>query len=243
MGDRRRRAFTPGLERVESRELLSGLIAALGGRPPVPQLTAAFLHAHAAAGTGAQATSTFPPISIGVSRPPLLGQGQPTPQEVARERFSAFFSGPTYVGPGRFSDQAKIVFFRGVGGSNSFLHGDYSMAIAIPTDPNAPFSGEAVLEDKNNNSSGIIGLQLTGNRQDVDRLGRPTHLTFISDPNIYSGIFFVSASSGTVDIQYSKNSATATFHGLVYTNGLTSPLRNSDLVARGGRITPRSGRP
>ena len=110
------------------------------------------------------------------------------------------------------------------------------MAVVTPTDPNAPFLGEAVLNDKSTNSAGIQGLILTGARTDVDSLGRPTHLTFTADPNIYSGVFFVDAAEGTIDIHYgAKGAITASFHGLVYTSGLTSPLVNQDLYARNGR--------
>ena len=66
-------------------------------------------------------------------------------------------------------------------------------------------------------------------------------MTFNADPNINAGIFFSDTASGTLQIHYSKGSATAIFNGLVYTTGLTNPLANSDLYSRGGRITPRGG--
>ena len=229
-------AVRPALERMEGRELLSGLTVALQGGPAAPQLTPALLEARAAARASNGSANGF--VN---GQTPLLGNGQPTPRERARETFTAYFSGPVTVGPGRFSDQAKVLYFRGLGGSNQFLHGDFQMGIVYPTDPSAPLTGEAVLEDKNSNSSGIIGLQLTGiTPQTFDRLGRPTHLTFVQDPNVYSGIYFVDASTGTVDIHYSKGSATATFHGLVYTSGLTSPLKNGDLYSHGGRNKART---
>jgi hypothetical protein len=169
---------------------------------------------------------------------PLIGI-DPTPAELARERFHAVFSGPVIAGPGRFADQSKTLYFQGLGGSNTFLHGDFQMAIVYPSDPTQPLIGEAYLEDKNNNSGGQIGFQLQGvTPQTVDRLGRPTQLTFSNDPNIYSGIFFANTASGTVSIHYSKGSATVVFNGLVYTIGVTSPLKNSNLYSRGGRITP-----
>ena len=47
-----------------------------------------------------------PPISS-----PLLGNGTPTSAELAREKFHAQFYGPLdHPGPGRFSDQSKIIF-------------------------------------------------------------------------------------------------------------------------------------
>lgn len=233
MGDRRRRAATPRLEPMEGRQLLSGIIAAIASQTPTPSLGALLdVQAMGSTGTGSSGGSTSPS--------PLFGQGQPTPAELTRERFTAAFQGPLTVGPGRFSDQSKIFYMRGLGGSNMFLHGDYQMGIVIPTNPTEPLTGEAILQDKNNNSGGILGLVLHGVPGGFDRHGRPTEMTFTSDPNIYSGIYFVSTSSGTVTIHYSKNSAQAIFKGLVYTSGLTSPLRNTDLYSRGGRITPRS---
>jgi hypothetical protein len=176
------------------------------------------------------------------SQSPLIGTG-PTRRELARERFQAAFAGPVYVGPGRFSDQAKTLYFRGLGSSNTFLHGDFQMAIVFPKDPTAPLYGEAVMQDKNTNSQAILAFQLKGiTPQTFDRLGRPTQLTFSQDPNIYSGVFFVDTSIGTVKIHYSKGSAKVVFSGLVYTTGVTNPLTNSDLYSRGGRITPIGGR-
>ena len=71
---------------------------------------------------------------------------------------------------------------------------------------------------------------------------KPTEMTFSNDPNVYSGIYFANTSAGTVKIQYSKGSAVVRFNGLVFTTGIFSPIANSDLYSRGGRITPRSGR-
>ena len=117
-----------------------------------------------------------------------------------------------------------------------YLHGDFNMAIVTPVDPSAPFLGEAVLNDKSTNSSGIHGLTLTGSRTEVDSQGRPTKLTFTADPNIYSGAFFGEAGQGSVAIKYGpKNAATVRFDGLIYTSGLASPLVNQDLYARHGR--------
>jgi hypothetical protein len=228
--------------------LLSLLPALVAGQPVAPPISAGQLEAHSsliAAPTmqASLAAATASPSggigSIGRGGPPLLGQGQPTPHELARDTFRAWFNGPLLVGSGRFTDQAKIVYIRGVGSANFFLHGDLNLGVVIPTDPSAPFTGVAVLQDENVNSSGIVGLDLTGSRQDVDRRGRPTHLTFTADPNIYSGIFFTASGTGSVDIQYHGNTATARFTGLVYTSGLTNPLKNALNFSRGGRTRPR----
>lgn len=233
MGERKRRCLAAAVERLDSRELLSGLVAALASSgPPAPSPGALVDRAEIASSSSSNGFTTGSPI---------LGQGTPTPRELARERFVATFQGPVYVGPGRFSDQAKIIYMRGPGGSNMFLHGDYQMAIVYSTNPKAPLTGEAYLQDKNNNSGAQVAFVLTGSPSDVDRLGRPTRMTFVNDLNIYSGIFYSNAATGTVTIRYSKGSARAIFKGLVYTTGLTNPLRNTDLIGRGGRITPRSG--
>jgi hypothetical protein len=227
------------LEVMESRELLS-ITPVLASRPTVtpPNLVTAAALSEFPGGAPIPGLSLSPVNSI----TPLIGTG-PTPRELARERFHAYFSGPMYVSGGRFADQGKTLYFRGVGGSNDFLHGDFQMAIIFPKNPGEPLFGEAYLEDKNNNSSGQIGLRLEGvTPQTFDKAGRPTQMTFTNDPNIYSGIYFANTAAGTVTIRYSKGSATAIFDGLVFTSGLFSPVANSDLYGRGGRITPRSGR-
>ena len=240
---------------MEGRALLStGLLIALSNPnslPPHDTLVAA-----ATGGTGGGShgsgggTGTGANPSSAPPAPVVPGQGVPTPQERARESFRAVFTGPYQIGPGRFSDQARIISFRGVGGSNQFRHGDYEMAIVTPTDPTAPTLGASVMNDKSTNSGGVLGLDLTADPQAVDRFGRPTRLSFTNDPNIYSGIYFFNTSSGTVTISYSPPGpggphgyrtgvATAVFRGQVYTSGLTNPLANSDLYARGGRLHHR----
>jgi hypothetical protein len=227
----------PSLEAMERRDLLS--VIPIIEQAQKPTLTASDV-IQAAAISGASTTSQG--LNPTGSQSPLIGT-DPTPRELAREKFTAVFSGPVYVGPGRFANQSKTLYFRGLGTSNAFLHGDFQMAIVFPTDPTAPLTGEAIMQDKNTNSQGILALPMTGlTPQTYDKQGRPTDFTFSTDPNIYSGIFFVNTSAGTVHITYSKGSAKVTFKGLVYTTGLTNPLTNSDLYSRGGRITPISGR-
>jgi hypothetical protein len=240
---RDRRAARPRLHEIEPRELLSGLIVALSGNAPTISASAALqknIIASEAGGSGSSGLITglgngFGP---GNMNSPLLGQGTPTPQELARMAYKAGFNGRYYTGPGRFSDQGTTYFYRGLGGSTYFLHGDFDMAIVTPSDPTKPFIGEAVLQDKNTNSGAIQGLILRGDRTKVDALGRPTQLQFVADPNIYSGAYFVEAAEGTVEITYGSgpnHPVHVTFTGLVYTTGLTNPLVNQDLYARHGR--------
>ena len=201
--------------------------------------------------TGPNAAATF-------TASPVIGNGTPTAAELAREKFQAKFAGPLSTLPGRFSDQSSIIFMRGLGGStpNFFRHGDYSLAFVIPTgfnpkqpagtggNPSAPgyvppVTGFAFLDDKNNNSGGVIGLDLLADPTSFDSKGRPTRLTFTADPNVYGGIFFVASASGVVSITYHKNTSQAVFDGRIYTSGLTSPFANVDLYKRGGRIANR----
>jgi hypothetical protein len=257
MDSHNRRAARPGVERIEARELLSALTTGLisTSQPSASVLLSKGLALQEARAANTIAASSFQPAMgntfgetngpyVNGATSPLLTFGTPTPAELAREKFHAGFSGPFYGGPGRFSDQAHIQYIRGLGSSSAFLHGDFNMAVVTPTDPTEPLYGEAVLEDKNTNSGGVIGLLLQGNRTDVDAFGRPTKLTFTSDPNIYGGVFFTTTSTGTVNIKYNngKGSATVSFSGLVYVNSLTNPLVNSDLYSRGGRLHTRGGK-
>ena len=248
MLDRRRRDRRPGLEPMEGRELLSGLLVALQSK--VPHLGQAQVTAIAGGLAGSTATARAASAGSGVyignqgagnpnggvtfQPSPALGIGTPTAAELAREKFHARFSGPLSVGPGRFSDQKQIIYMRGLGGStpNFFLHGDYGLAIVVPTDPTQPTTGFAFLDDKNNNSGGVFGLDLVADPTSFDAKGRPTRLTFTADPNVYGGIFFVDSAAGTVHITYGKNSSTAVFDGRIYTSGLTSPFQNSGLYAK-----------
>ncbi|MEO6809531.1 MAG: hypothetical protein ABI353_10520 [Isosphaeraceae bacterium] len=228
---RARLAYRPSLERVESRELMSGIIASMLVSQPSP------IHRQAAA-VQSQAVDPLRSDNGGIPgapTPPFSpGTGEPTPHEVARQRFRAVFSGPLYAGGPRFTDQKKLLYFRGLGGSTMFLHGDYQMGIVFPKDPAKPIVGGAYLQDKNINSGSVIGFDLTFDPNSLDRHGRPTLGTFTEDPNVYGGAFFSPTSSGTVKIRYARNTATVLFQGQVYTSGLTNQLTNQDLQERGG---------
>jgi hypothetical protein len=165
---------------------------------------------------------------------PLIGTGQPTAREIARDTFKAFFNGPLLIGPGRFSDQANIIYVRGVGSTTFFHHGDMNMGIVIPRNLATPITGEINMQDKNINSGGQVAFQLTAVPGAVDPRGRPTQFTFVADPNIYSGIFFFDSATGILGVNYHGSTATVRITGLVYTSGLTNPIKNTDLVQRGG---------
>ncbi len=287
MGDRKRRSAAPSLEPMEGRDLLSGLLVALHptnvpylSPSEVASLATTRAHAHASGHVSALAAVGNPvgpaggtntmsyggglynggnnPAGFAFAPSPLVGSGTPTAAELAREKFHAKFYGPLSVLPPRFSDQSRIIFMKGLGGStpNFFIHGDYSLAIVTPAgfnpanpagtggDPTAagyvpPVTGFAFLDDKNNNSGGVFGLDLVADPKSFDAKGRPTRLTFTADPNVYGGIFFVDSAIGVVNITYHKNTAQSVFDGRIYTSGLTSPFENTDLYRRGGRLTAR----
>src|SRR4051794_33219578 len=112
MDRRERRSLRPSVEGMESRQLLSGIVASLVSQRPQPIMVAAA--GTSGGGSGQGAGSGFPGPTQGNSvRTPLLGEGQPTPHEQARQAFKAYFNGPFSVGPGRFSDQASILYIRG----------------------------------------------------------------------------------------------------------------------------------
>lgn len=203
----------------------------------------------ATTGNGVFAGPSGPNAGVPLPVSPGLGQGTPTARELARETFAARFNGPMATLAPRFSDQSKILYLRGLGTApRFFLHGDYTLAMVFPAGFNRanpggtynaqtgtgvkPVTGFAFLDDKNNNSGATVGLDLSADPTSFDSLGRPTRLFFTSDPNIYSGVFYVSQSSGVVTIRYGKTTATATFNGRLYTTGLTSPFQNSDLYAQ-----------
>lgn len=235
MRRRQGRGLKPAVERFERRALLSAItdITASSARPlSVNQLAAA---------------TNVPSLTNHNGVLPIIapGPGNLTPHELARERFKAYFSGPFYSAPPRFTTQTKFLLYRGIGGSSQFLHGDYQMAIAfVPSNPAAtggpPIIGNAYLQDRNINSGGQVGFDLTFDPNSLNAQGLPTKGTFTQDPNIYSGVDFVDTASGTVTISYSRNVATVRFQGLLYNSGITDPLRNMDLQARGGRVTRRS---
>src|SRR5436309_16082921 len=103
-GRRRVPALRPVLEDLEARKLVSVMPVVVG-----PKQSAASSPIRAAAGAGGSSGGSS---NFGAGFSPLFGTGQPTPHEQARQRFHAFFQGPVTVGPGRFSDQSKVIYFR-----------------------------------------------------------------------------------------------------------------------------------
>src|SRR4051794_1827573 len=107
-----RRRMGPGVEPLEARELLSGARALPHPRREAP------------AGRLAHA------LQSGSS-----GDAGSAPTGRATQNFFAAFTGSYAVGPGRIPGQALRTYLNTAGTSNTFLHGQAQVAIAIPSDP------------------------------------------------------------------------------------------------------------
>ena len=167
-----------------------------------------------------------------------MEMGTPTPREQKREQFRAAFEARFFNGPPRFVEEAKQIYFLGVGGSNQFLHGNLQMRLFTPKDPAGTVVGTAGLFDRNNNSSGVLLLFLSGNPNDVDAAGRPTHLTFdVNGGGGSGGTYASSTGQGTVDIRYfpgrhaphrpyhgEAGTANVIVRGMIFTAGTNNPI-------------------
>jgi hypothetical protein len=212
-----KRSLTPTLDRLESRDLQT----VMGARGPSLDVLSL---------AQSLAAQISVPAPTGPVAPILPGPGDPLPVELARTRFHAAFSGPFLIGPPHYTGETAVYMFRGLGTSTSFLHGDYQLAIVIPKDPTATITGGAFLQDKNLTGGVEIGLDINFDRATLDRKGRPTQGTFVTDPNIYSGTNYFDQGTGTVRIRYATNGTAAVFFdGHIYTNGITNILRNQSL--------------
>lgn len=234
-----RRPFRPRFDGLEVRDLPSAITAMLATSGPHPSALALAQHL-ASGGTVSMDAGGMDSSGMGDPPPFVPGPGNPLPRELARERFHAAFSGSFYAAPPLYTGESKILSFRGLGTSSQFVHGDYQMAIILPKNPADPTTGGAYLQDKSLNSTGAIAFDLMADPQSFDRQGRPTRLTFTTNSNIFSGVDYCPQGSGTVRIRYFKDTAAVFFDGLLFTNGITNPLRNQDVQARGGRLVPRS---
>ena len=80
------------------------------------------------------------------------------------------------------------------------------------TDGAGPVTGFAFLDDKNNNSGGVVGLDLVADPTSFDAKGRPDPAsTSPSDANVYGGNLLTSASPRRqpITITYAKNGKSA----------------------------------
>ncbi len=101
------------------------------------------------------------------------------------------------------------------------------MAIVLPAAHSGDITGGAFLQDRNISGGNQIGLDINFSKT-LDKKGRPTLGTWVTDPNIYSGANYFNQGSGTIQIKYAKSGvATVIFRGHIYTNGITDILANA----------------
>jgi len=230
-GEARSRRCHPGVEGLETRDLLSHVIpkAARLPNPAVIQQTVQLLY-----GPNSQTPIT------------------PTPSEVRRQVFVARWIGQYTVGPPKFSDRASTIHAYGVsGGSNQFLKGKFNLTLSPPSDPNAtptpgdPYAntltGVAGLFPQNllqSSSAVVLDLNGTGSSGSGSP-GLPTHLTWTFDFNTSAGAYaapvgFVQG-AGTLDMKWipdahpvagtiGSGKVIVTFQGLINGSRLVSPV-------------------
>jgi hypothetical protein len=223
--DRRRVLRVEGLE---TRELLS--------LTPFLYRSVA-VHQHSTANLSAASIQADAATGGSITMP----TGQPTPQELARQRLSAKLSGTYQMGPGRFTSQAAQVLILAVGNSNTTLHVNIQMAIFTPSDPvNGATLAEANLSSRNVGSSGSTLDLLTTTATNLDALGVPTHYTWTVGPSS-GGLYSNATGGGTIDIDLIPNrkaprGATSAGRAFVVIQGSvnTSGIFN-DLAAPGNR--------
>ncbi len=264
------RRHLPGVEGLEGRELLSAtpIPYPSGVIPPVGNLTAAPSFAGA----------TTPKENLGPLQPDIglvplfralaypttvtttnpdrttttLPNPQPTAGEVARQYFTAEFTGTYTVTPGHFAGQAATVkIVTKAVRSNQFLHGKAQVVIATATDvggafsPAARFYGTAALLPQNVLYSGeTVVLDLEGNSSTnpnpsllaYNAQGLPSHMAWVPDPASgtgYTGATGFGQGYGYMDAVYhpdrhpqkgttSSGKVTVLFQGLINTAGVLS---------------------
>ena len=244
-----RRSLRPCLERLENREVRSSLVYLVA----VQRHDAMMNHIT----QGLKQLTLKPPQFLtpptnatGVANPLLTPTGVPTAAESRRETYHATFAGQYSIGPGRFSTEAGNFYFRGAGRTNQVLHSDSQMRVIRPVDSTQPSTGEISLFDRNINNNSDLGFDIYANPQDVDRLGRPTHLTIYTiDVNVSSGNYVEGIARGTIDIHYgpvphskyfkpaqgsipgilNHGTATIVINAQLYGIGTTFSLKNADI--------------
>ena len=226
----------PGVEGLETRELLSHIVpdAAQRGATRLPN--------------PAVIQQTIQLLYGPNSQTPMA----PTPSEVHRQTFAARWIGQYTVGPPRFSDRASTIHAFGVsGGSNQFLKGKFQITLFPPADPEAtPTPGDPYA----NELTGIAGLfpqNILQSSSDVvlDLNGTsspgsgspamPTHLTWTYDFNTSAGAYAApvgfTQGAGTLDLKWipdahplagtqGSGKVIVTFQGLINTSQLVSPI-------------------
>jgi hypothetical protein len=249
MAERWTRKRRPCVEQCERRTVLSTVTDIMAANSLAAERQArSALSSAAAGGSGGFVLS---PTSIAVpgnQGPPAPGTnlaltptGTLTPRQRALERFSAQFAGPYTIGPGRTSTEALTTFITGRGSANTIIHGDIQLLIVTPKDPAMQIGGICAIFDRNLNSNTVLGFDLSSPQQNVDRAGRPNHLTsVVLDVNASSGLYNQGFAQGVMNIRYipngkhtpgviSQGTAIVTIHAQIYETRTAFILRNANL--------------
>jgi len=259
--DRPTRRRPLSVEGLEGRELLSAAPIAYpsGAIPPVGGLTAAPSFQGRTTPREnlgpLKADLTLVPLFQAIAYPATvngLPNPQPTQGEVAREYFTAEFTGTYTVTPGHFAGQATTVKIATKAvRSNQFLHGKGQVIIETAADasgaldPGATFFGTAALLPQNVLYSGetavldLVGKSATDPNPAIpayDPNGLPTHMVWIPDSASgtgYTGATGFGQGYGYMDAVYhpdrhpqkgttSSGKVTVLFQGLFNTAGVLS---------------------
>jgi hypothetical protein len=249
MAERLTRDRRPCVEQCEHRLLLSTVTDIMAGNSlATAHHATSALASQESAGSGG---FVFSPTSIAVPSnqgPPPNGTnlaitptGTLTPRQQKLERFTAVFSGPYTIGPGRTSTEALTTFITGRGSANTIIHGDIQLLIITPKDPATKIGGIAAIFDRNLNSNTVLGLDVLAPQQNVDRAGRPNLFpSVVLDVNASSGLYNQGFAQGVLSIRYfpngkhtpgviSQGSAVVTIHAQIYESRTAFILRNANL--------------
>ncbi len=248
MQRRDRRKLSPLCERIESRELLSGIIATMATTP-----THAAHSFRSTSGSTVQSSSLgsgFVPSNSSIAVPSNQGvqgvnlavnpTGTLSKHELRREQFAASFVGTYVVGPGRTSTEAQQIYIQAAGGSNQFLHGDIQVRLITPSDRSTQIGGVSAMFDRNINSNSTLGLDLAAPQTNVDSGGRPNSLSVSLDTNISSGAYDEGYAQGVMTIHYipsprhtpgtlGQGKAIVKIRAQVYSIGVDFILANSSI--------------
>jgi hypothetical protein len=254
MGRRIHRDLRPRVECCESRQLLSGITDVLA----VPGHISSRGTGRAIANLAGAGSATFPSSivlgGVALNQGPLLNPdgtinnlalaptGTPKPGELKRQRFVARYVGPYSIVPGRTSTEAIQTLIQGTGTANTMLHSDIQIRLVTPKDPNAPFGGVSTIFDRNINTNTVLGFDLAAPQQNIDRGGRPNHITTVTiDANSSAGVYVEAYGQGVVNIHYipggrrtlpganSQGTAIVTIHAQIYAPNASFILRNTQL--------------